>query len=238
MQCRLSIVIPVRNDAAALEALLAQLLTRHGVAGPAPCRDLFEIIVVDGASADDSREVAVRAGVDLVLSSPPGRGRQLALGSAHARGDLIWFLHADSHPEPHCLALLLALPAAPLWGRFAIGLVGTPALRVVGACMNARSWLTGIATGDQGLFVQRDVLRAVGGVPPQSLMEDIELSARLAGRQRPICLRARVHTSPRRWLRRGVARTILSMWWFRLRYWFGADPEQLAREYYEPKSSR
>lgn len=233
----LSIVVPVRNDAVPLATLLEYLSAHHGATGSAPCRDLFEIIVVDGASSDGSAEVARRAGADVILRSPPGRGHQLAFGSAQARGDLIWFLHADSRPEPHCLAALLALPHQPLWGRFDIGLAGTPLLRMVGASMNLRSRLTGIATGDQGLFVARALLAAVDGVPSQPLMEDVELSTRLRRLQRPICLRARVHTSPRRWLRRGVARTVLSMWWFRLRYWLGADPERLARAYYSPERS-
>lgn len=222
---RVSVVIPVLNDAAALADLLERLepLLDHRA----------ERIVVDGGSSDDSVSVAQAAGC-RVLAAPPGRGRQLAEGITAARAPWIWMLHADSHPSPQAAAHLLTRPDQPAWGRFSVSLdPGTP-LELVAHAMNVRSRLTGICTGDQGIFVQRTLLERAGGMPRQSLMEDIELSSRLRRRQRPDCRRERIGTSPRRWRRRGVARTILSMWRFRLRYWLGANPEQLAREYYGP----
>ncbi len=225
---QLSIIIPVLNDAVALVALLSELRLREGV----------EVLVVDGGSRDESPAVARSLGVDIVLVTPPGRGTQLAAAVPFARGRWIWLLHADSRPDIGCLQWLLELPDVPGWGRFNIGLAGSPLLWLVGACMNLRSRLTGIATGDQGMFVHRELLDSVGGIPPLPLMEDIELSRRLRRRAWPGCSTLKVHTSPRRWQRNGVIRTILSMWRFRLRYWWGADPTVLAREYYRAPPSR
>jgi hypothetical protein len=97
--------------------------------------------------------------------------------------------------------------------------------------MNARSRWTGIATGDQAVFVRRDAFAAVGGFPPLPLMEDVALSAALKRVSRPLCLRERVTTSGRRWESHGVIRTIALMWWLRLRYFFGTSPERLAEIY-------
>ena len=97
--------------------------------------------------------------------------------------------------------------------------------------MNLRSRLSGIATGDQGMFVTRDAFERVGGFPAQPLMEDIELSRRLKRLGRPACLRARVRTSGRRWEQRGVWRTIVLMWRLRWRYWRGESAEAIARAY-------
>ncbi len=141
-------------------------------------------------------------------------------------------LHADSEPDAGIIGYLGTLDA-PAWGRLDVRFSDGPAfLAVVAALMNWRSRLTGIATGDQGIFAHRSLLDAVGGVPRQALMEDVELSKRLKSRSRPLCPRATLTTSGRRWRTRGVLRTILGMWWFRLRYWLGVDPERLAGEYY------
>ena len=98
--------------------------------------------------------------------------------------------------------------------------------------MNVRSRLTGIATGDQGIFVRREQFEQVGGYPPIALMEDIALSRSLKRHSRPVCLHQPLITSSRRWERDGIARTILLMWRLRLAYFLGVDPERLARIYY------
>jgi rSAM/selenodomain-associated transferase 2 len=219
----LSIVIPVRNDAAALERLLQSL--------PATGEPTIEIIVVDGASTDRSAEVAQRAGCRLV-TSPPGRGRQLNTGCRMASGQWLWLVHADTEVPAAALGYLRRL-SSPGWGRFDINF-GTsgPGLWLVAAFMNRRSRCTGIATGDQGMFVHRRLLDAVHGVPEQSLMEDVELSRRLKRLGAPMCPPISLRTSPRRWRRDGLIATVLTMWGFRLRYWWGADPEALAAAYY------
>lgn len=235
----LSIVIPVLDDAEALGRLLARLQAAAGgiheaTGTPMPECGGVERIVVDGSSSDDSAAVA-RAGGARVVSARRGRGHQLAAGIAAARAPWIWMLHADNEPTADALAHLLGRsPDEPRWGRFAVSLApGTP-LETIAVAMNWRSRLTGICTGDQGIFVHRSLLAAAGGMPEQSLMEDIELSRRLKRLRPPDCRPERIGASPRRWRRRGAVRTVLSMWLFRLRYWAGADAEHLAREYYRP----
>ncbi len=219
-----SIVIPVLNDGAALGRLLAELQPVQGLD--------VEIIVVDGGSVDDAQGIAREAGCTVVMC-PPGRGGQLAEGVAQARGLWIWLLHADSRNVLDALRSLLDRSQRPGWGRFRIAFAdGPPLLRLVAAMMNLRSRLSGICTGDQGIFAHRDLLRACGGIPRQSLMEDIELSRRLKRLAAPHCRREVLTTSARRWRSRGLIRTIVDMWYLRLRYWLGADPEVLAREYY------
>jgi rSAM/selenodomain-associated transferase 2 len=223
----LSIVIPVLNDAPALQHLLGSL-TNHlagGVCGS------VEIIVVDGGSSDDGCALALRYGC-VVMHTPASRGRQLQEGFARSKGEWVWFLHADSRLDSKVVAWLAQLQR-PAWGRFDVRFVtARPMLALVAKMMNWRSRYTGICTGDQGIFVHRSLLTSIGGVPQQSLMEDIELSKRLKRQGLPLCPSLSLTTSPRRWERRGVVGTIVSMWWFRLRYWLGADPQQLAREYY------
>ena len=104
-------------------------------------------------------------------------------------------------------------------------------LRVIAAMMNLRSRLTGIATGDQAMFVTRAAFDEVGGFPPIALMEDVTLSAQLKRMTRPLCLRTRVVPSGRRWRQNGLVRTVLLMWRLRLAYFFGSDPARLARAY-------
>ena len=220
----LSIVMPVLDEAAGVGDTLARL---------APLRDRgVEVIVVDGGSRDDTVALA-RAGADAVVEAPRGRARQMNAGAAVARGDVLLFLHADTWlPADADRIVLGAVAAYARWGRFDVRITGRhPMLRVVAAAMNLRSRLTGIATGDQAIFVRRAVFEAVGGFPDQPLMEDVELSARLRCRWRPACLRARVHTSGRRWETRGVWRTILLMWRLRWRYWRGEPARSLAGDY-------
>jgi rSAM/selenodomain-associated transferase 2 len=221
----LSIVVPVRNDAAALARLLAEL-GGLGVRG--------EVIVVDGGSTDDSVAVARRSGA-RVLEAGGGRGGQLAAGCRAATGRWLWLLHADSSDLASPLTWLTGLAARRVegWGRFDVLFdPSTAAMTMVAWFMNRRSRLTGICTGDQGIFVARATLEAAGGIPEQPLMEDIELSRRLKRLGCPMCRPETIATSPRRWLGHGVLRTVLRMWWFRLRYWAGASPASLARAYY------
>ncbi len=220
-------IVPVLNDAEPLVALLREL-------NPAAHAGQMEVLVADGGSVDDSRAVAEQGGARW-LQAPPGRGHQLAAGVAQSRGRWLWLLHADSAGIGEALGWLWSwsAEAAPGWGRFDVALdPPSPLLDVVAFLMNRRSRWTGICTGDQGMFVHRQLLSAAGGVPAQPLMEDIELSRRLKRLARPQARSETITTSARRWRRNGVLVTVLSMWRFRLRYWLGADPALLAREYY------
>jgi rSAM/selenodomain-associated transferase 2 len=222
---RLSIIMPVldegENIVAALDAL-ADLRTRGA-----------EVIVVDGGSRDATVQRA-RQRADRVLTAPRGRASQMNAGAEKAVGEVLLFLHADTRlPNAAELALLSGLErSGRAWGRFDVSIAGRhPLLHMVARLMNARSRFTGIATGDQAIFVKRAAFRAAGGFPPIALMEDIALCKCLKRAGRPVCLRERVVTSGRRWETHGVLRTILLMWWLRLAYFFGANPAQLARRY-------
>lgn len=219
---RLSIVIPVLNEAAGIEAALTAFL---------PLRQRgAEVIVVDGFSSDGTPELA-RALADRVLASPRGRAVQMNAGAAAATGDVFLFLHADTRlPEDADELVRTALAGPSVWGRFDVRFTDG-ALPLVAAAMNLRSRLSGIATGDQAMFVTRDAFARAGGFPEIALMEDIALSANLKHLSRPVCLRARVTTSPRRWRAHGTLRTILTMWRLRLAFFLGADPKRLARAY-------
>jgi rSAM/selenodomain-associated transferase 2 len=220
----LSIVMPTLNEAPAIAGVLASLqpLRRHG----------HELVVVDGGSTDGTAALA-RPLADAVLSAARGRAAQMNAGAAAARGQVLLFLHADTRLPPRADALVLqALAEGHAWGRFDVRIDGRPRLlRVVAALMNLRSRLTGIATGDQAMFVTRDAFQRVGGFPVQPLMEDIELSRRLRRIGRPACLRERVCTSGRRWEQRGVWRTVFLMWRLRWRYWRGESAARLAEDY-------
>jgi rSAM/selenodomain-associated transferase 2 len=222
---RLSIIVPVRNEESVLRTTLERLQ---------PLRtDGHEVIVVDAGSDDTSADIA-RGLADQVLVAARGRASQMNAGAAVATGDVLLFLHADSWlPAGAFEAIADALAAGARWGRFDVTIAGRPAvLKVVAWMMNARSRLTGIATGDQGIFVDRATFIDAGGYPPLELFEDIELSWVLKRRVgRPACLRQRMVTSGRRWERHGPWRTIVAMWRLRLAYALGADPARLARRY-------
>ena len=174
---------------------------------------------------------------ERVLTAPRGRASQLAAGIAVSAGDWLWLLHADSRVDPaawHALQGAVATPGA-CWGRFDVRLDGTDAaFRLIERLMNLRSRWTGICTGDQGIFVRRGALTAIGGMPQQALMEDIELSKRLKRVAPPLCIATPLTASARRWRGNGVVATVLLMWRLRLAYFFGASPAALARRYYGP----
>ena len=218
----LSIIIPMLNESAALPRALNELRQYAGIA---------EVILVDGGSQDDSVALAQRAGVK-VISSAPGRARQMNAGAAAASGDELLFLHADTRLPIQADRLINAALTRHHWGRFDVTINGHhPMLAVIAFMMNRRSRFTGIATGDQAIFVRRSTFETVGGFPEQPLMEDIELSKQLKRLGSPACLPQKVVTSGRRWEQRGLWRTILLMWRLRFAYWRGASPEQLARAY-------
>jgi rSAM/selenodomain-associated transferase 2 len=223
----LSIVVPVLDEAAGVAAMLDAL---------APLRARgAELVVVDGGSGDHTVALA-RPRADLVITAPRGRARQMKAGAAHARGAWLLFLHADTRlPDAADAAIAAALASAPTdraWGRFDVRIAGrAPMLPVIAALMNLRSRWSGIATGDQAIFMTRAAYDAAGGFPDQPLMEDIEISKRLRRIVRPICLRERVTTSGRRWEQRGVWRTIVLMWRLRFLYWLGVSAERLAPQY-------
>lgn len=221
---RLSIIIPTLDEADGIVAALQPLQPmRH---------DGHEVILVDGGSRDATVALAT-PWVDQVVRSRRGRALQMNAGADASRGQALVFLHADTQLPPDAGNLILTALAQHPWGRFDVRLSGTRAgLRVIEWMMNWRSRLSGIATGDQAVFVRREAFLAVGGFPAIPLMEDIALSRALKQLGRPQCLRDRVITSSRRWEQRGLLRTILLMWQLRLAYWLGADPARLARRYH------
>ena len=221
---KLSIIIPVRNEAAVLLEQLRplQALRKQG----------HELILVDGQSSDGSPQAATSL-VDKLLSSKPGRATQMNLGAAQAQGEVLLFLHADTRLPEAADTLISQALIGHDWGRFNVRLSGQHVLlRIVERMMNLRSCLTGIATGDQGIFVRRERFEQIGGYPELPLMEDIEISKRL--RQacgRPACIRTPLTTSSRRWEQHGILRTIVMMWRMRLLWFCGVPAERLAAQY-------
>jgi len=216
--------MPVLDEADGIEAALFAL---------APYRECcVEVIVVDGGSRDGTAELA-RPLADRVMVALRGRASQMNAGAAMATSDVLLFLHADTRlPDDAERVILDGLASSGrVWGRFDVRIDGGGLLRVIAAMMNLRSRATGIATGDQAIFVTCAAFESAGGFPAIALMEDVALSARLKRVCRPLCLTARVTTSARRWRKDGVVRTIVMMWKLRLAYFFGSDPARLARRY-------
>ena len=221
----LTIIIPVLNEGSVIARLLASLaLFRE--------RDV-EVVVVDGGSKDGT-SAGAGSGADQLIVAHRGRARQMNAGAVAAHGQVLLFLHADTRLPTNADSLVLnGLAATGLeWGRFDVRIDGASRwLPFVAWLMNLRSRATGIATGDQAMFITRHAFDALGGFPDQALMEDVELSSRLLRRGRPLCLRPPVVTSGRRWVSRGIWRTIVLMGWIRLLYFFGVTPDRLARLY-------
>lgn len=221
----LSIIIPVLNEAAGIAETLAPLQ-------PLRARGC-EVIVADGGSTDGSADLA-RPLADRVVTSERGRARQQNAGAAEARGGVLLFLHADTRLPADADRLVIdgITSSGRGWGRFDVRLTGRhPMLRVIERMIGVRSRLSGIATGDQAIFVRRDWFTRAGSFPQIPLMEDVALSKALRRLGPPLCLRETVVTSSRRWEERGVWRTMALMWRLRLEFWLGADPERLAERY-------
>lgn len=217
---KLSIVVPALDEAPGIAHVLEAL---------APLRaNGHEVIVADGGSEDGTRVLAA-AHADRVVTAPRGRAQQMNAGAAAATGDALLFLHADTRLPPRADEAVSRALRERAWGRFDVRIEGrSPLLAVVGFFMNLRSRLTGIATGDQAIFVRR---AAFPGFPEIALMEDVAFSRSMKRVSAPACLRERVLTSGRRWDRHGVIRTVLLMWRLRLAYFLGASPDELARRY-------
>jgi rSAM/selenodomain-associated transferase 2 len=220
---RLTIVLPVLNEAAIIVAALQAL---------APLRARgAEIIVADGYSRDGTAQLA-KPFADRVIAVPHGRGAPMNAGAKLGTGDALLFLHADTALPENADRLIDAALASRAWGRFDLRIAGRhPLLAVVARMINWRSRLTGVATGDQAIFVSRKAFEAVGGFPDLPLMEDIAISRRLKRLCRPFCIATPAVTSGRRWEQNGVIRTILLMWRLRLSYYLGVEPALLAELY-------
>jgi rSAM/selenodomain-associated transferase 2 len=224
MNPQLSIIIPVVNEAnhhtTRLQAL--QILRNH-----------CQLVLVDGGSEDDSAKIAEPL-VDQVLHSPRGRTQQMNFGVTHAQAEVLLFLHADTClPDNAVNKILQAVDLGYHWGRFDVSFDSPqPVFKLIAFMMNWRSRLIDIATGDQAMFMTRQAFDAVAGFPEIALMEDIALSASLKKLGRPSCLTDQVITSARRWQQHGILKTILLMWWLRLRYFFGANTADLVARYY------
>jgi len=221
-----SIIVPVFNEAESIEAFLVSV--RESCAGCA------QIIVVDGGSTDATAALA-RPLSDQLVQSRKQRAAQMNAGARHANAEIFWFLHADSRLPEHADELIrdALTRSGRSWGFFYVRLSGGHfMLRIVERLMNWRSRLTGIASGDQGMFVKRELFASVGGFPGIALMEDIAMSRKLKSAGRPVCLPQKLVTSSRRWERNGMLRTILLMWKLRFLYFLGVEPDKLAHMYY------
>lgn len=222
---KLSIIMPVLDEGEGIAAALDALADLRALG--------TEVIVVDGGSRDATVQRA-RMRADRVISASRGRALQMNAGAEKSSGDVLLFLHADTRLPADAEHIVLngLQRSGRAWGRFDVEIGGrNPLLAIIARLMNIRSRLTGIATGDQAIFVRREAFRAAGGFAAIPLMEDIALSKRLKRVSRPLCLRECVVTSGRRWESHGVLNTVLLMWRLRLAYFFGADPQALARRY-------
>ncbi len=224
-----SFVIPVLNEAGQISRLLSTLRRDF----PAS-----ELIVVDGGSVDQTVSQALPL-ADSVLLGAVGRARQMNLGAACAQGEWLCFLHADTRPLFDTSMLVDTLNEGADWGFCRVQLEGKPrALRMISWCMNQRSGLTRVATGDQLLIVRRALFEAVGGFADIPLMEDVELSKRLRRQGNPTQLALEVRSSGRRWEEQGVIATVLRMWFLRFAFFLGVSPRRLWHHYYGAQALR
>lgn len=221
----LSIIIPTLNE----EDIITDTLERLKVLREAG----HEIIVVDARSFDKTYGVAAQF-ADSVLLAEEGRGWQMNAGAEYAKNDILLFLHADTIlPDNADKLINQALQEDDKsWGRFDVRLSGKAwLLRIVERMINWRSCFTGIATGDQAIFVKASTFKQIDGFADLPIMEDIDLSRRLKRIKRPVCIKTPVITSSRRWEENGIIRTILLMWSLRLAYALGVSPETLSKYY-------
>jgi rSAM/selenodomain-associated transferase 2 len=223
MSAPVSVIIPTLNE----EKSIAQVLADAVALRP------HEVIVVDGGSKDRTREISEQLGA-VVMITGPGRARQMNCGARRATGDILLFLHADTHLPPAALHDIVAALKNPRYvgGRFDVDLDGNHwLLKIIGAMINQRSRITKVGTGDQAIFVRREVFARMGGFPDIPLMEDIAFCRALKRLGGIACLRSKVRTSARRWETEGVWRTMIKMWTLKLLYFAGVSPVTLKRFY-------
>lgn len=217
---RIAVIIPALNEALSIQTTLTELQTwrQRG----------HQIILVDGGSSDATVSNAENL-VDLVLLSPKGRALQMNMGAEHAEADVLLFLHADTILKEGADHLIIkSITSNKLWGRFNVSFTSDKLIfKIIALFMNFRSCITSIATGDQAIFVEKQLFDQVGRYPSQSLMEDIQLSIMLKRQCRANCLSETVLTSSRRWEQQGVYKTILQMWWLRFAYFIGVPTERI-----------
>lgn len=220
---QVSVVVPVRNDLNELVSLLNTLRNYP----------TLEVVIVDSSDTDSLQQVLKS---EISIRSQPSRGRQIRIGVEATQRKWIWMLHADTAlSEVHLIELATHLDD-DVWGRFDVRFdVDRYILRIIATFMNWRSAISGICTGDMGIFASHSLLDQIDGIPDQPLMEDIELSKRLKNISKPIRIKTPIMTTARKWVQEGVVRTIIKMWYYRLRYFFGASPEALFNMYYSSK---
>ena len=234
-----SVIVPVYHEGEQLAAVAAHLRRQSGI---------LEAIVVDAgddahagfkwdepeAGPHDDSGPTVRR----VVTRSRGRAVQMNLGAGLSRGSVLLFLHADTRLPPGSPERVAeAVAAGSVWGRFDVRLDAPDRVfRVIEWAMNTRSAVSGIATGDQAMFVTRQAFDRVGGFPEIPLMEDIALSRRLKRLGAPARIRPPVRTSARRWQGEGVWRTVATMWALRFLFWAGVDPQRLARHYRDTRA--
>ncbi len=221
---KVSIIIPVLNEAERIADTLMPLVSYRSQG--------HEVIVIDGGSNDDTVSISKQY-ADRVLCSDAGRAMQMNSGIDCASGDALLFLHADTRlPADAIEKLIHAVEDGYYWGRFSVRLSGKHFMfRIIERMMNLRSCITGVATGDQAIFVSQESIEIVGVYPRLPLMEDIVFSKRLRELGWPACIRQRVVTSSRRWEEKGILRTMLLMWRLRLLFFLGVSADRLARQY-------
>ncbi len=221
-----SVVVPVRNEPSEILQQINPLASLEGV---------LEVIVVDASEHRLQSELSdiLHPFITVICSDTAGRAAQMNLGSSRASGQILWFLHADtSVPDDAAKTISESVTASHPWGRFDVQFRSSAALmRLVARLMNLRSALTSICTGDQAIFVDRNVFNQVSGYPQIAIMEDVALSRKLKSSGSMVRIRTPVQTSARRWENCGYIRTIALMWIIRLLYWTGVSPTRLARLY-------
>jgi len=221
---KISIIIPVLNEEINLSRISGHLqsIRQQG----------HEIIIVDGGSVDNTLAISYEVTDDVIVSKA-GRALQMNSGASVASGDILLFLHADTFLPDNAIQIISdSFQSKNYWGRFDVRLSSSKYVyRLIERLMNLRSCLTSIATGDQAIFVEKNLFNRVGGFPEIALMEDVEISRQLKKTSKPVCLKHKVITSSRRWETNGVVATVLLMWKLRLYYFFGVSPEKLSQLY-------